>query len=71
LTGEKFIVGTHFYVKPEFRHTAIGKKLHNKYLNVGHNLGVSRVVRQVTKEHSQHLIGKGQKITDVIVEERI
>jgi len=71
LTGEKFIVGTHFYVQPEFRNSAIGKKLHNKYLNVGRNLGVSRVVRQVTMEHSQYLISKGQKATAVIVEERI
>jgi len=71
MTGEKFIVGTHFYVKPEYRKTPIGKKLHNKYLNVGRNLGVSRVIRQVTMEHSQHLLSKGQKITDVIVEERI
>lgn len=71
LNGERYILGTHFYVQPEFRKHKIGKMLHNKYINVGKKLGVSRVVRQVTQEHSKILLGKGQELTEVIVVERI
>lgn len=71
LTGEKYILGTHFYVQPEFRKHKIGKMLHNKYINVGKKLGVSRVVRQVTQEHSKILLDKGQELTEVIIVERI
>lgn len=71
IKSERFIVGVHFYVKPALRKTDIGIKLHNKYKEVGKKLGVKRVVRQVTQEHSTALLNKGQNITAVIMEEKI
>jgi len=71
LTGDKVITGINFYVKPELRKTDIGKKLHLQYLDTGHKLGVKKVVRKVTKEHSKVLLNKGQEFTHLIIEERI
>ena len=71
LTGDKVIVGLNFYVKPELRKTDIGKKLHLQYLDTGHKLGVTKVIRKVTKEHAPVLLNKGQEISHYVIEERI
>jgi organic radical activating enzyme/GNAT superfamily N-acetyltransferase len=71
ITSERYIIGEHFYIKPEHRDTVIGKKLHNAYKRIGHKLGISRVIRRVSQKHSKLLLDKGQKITEVIVEEDI
>lgn len=71
LFGDKMITGTHFYVKPEYRKTGVGKAMQIKYMKVGSDLGITRSERRVTQEHSKVLLGKGQKMTHVIIEEPI
>lgn len=71
MTGEKVIYGLNFYVKPDLRKTDIGKKLHVTYKDTANKLGVKRVIRQVTKSHSEILFNKGQEFTHYVIEERI
>jgi organic radical activating enzyme/L-amino acid N-acyltransferase YncA len=71
ITGDKQIIGINFYVKPELRKTDIGKKLHLTYLDTAKKLGVKKVIRNVTKEHSNVLFKKGQDFTHYVIEEKI
>jgi organic radical activating enzyme/GNAT superfamily N-acetyltransferase len=71
LRGEKIIIGTHFYIKPEYRKTGIGQAMQDKYLSVGRKLGVTHSERQVTLEHSKILLEKGQKMIYAVIEQPI
>jgi organic radical activating enzyme/GNAT superfamily N-acetyltransferase len=68
---DKYIVGLHFYVRPEYRKGEVAIALHSKYKQVGHDLGVKRVVRQTTFKNGEHLKAKGQREVALIIEESI
>ena len=71
MTGDKEIAGMNFYVKPALRKTDIGKKLHLTYIETAKKLGVKKVIRKVTKQHSSVLFDKGQEFTHYVIEEQI
>lgn len=71
VTGERDIIGIHFYVKPQYRKTEVAVKLHSTYKETARGLGVKRVIRQTTETNAEHLKKKGQKVTAIIVEEEI
>jgi organic radical activating enzyme/GNAT superfamily N-acetyltransferase len=71
IKNDRYIVGLHFYVKKEYRKSEVAIALHSKYKQVGRDLGVKRVVRQVTKKNAENLKNKGQKEIAYIVEEAI
>ena len=70
-TGEKYIVGVHFYVQPQYRNTEVAIGLHSKYKQTAMELGVTKVVRQTTLTNAEHLKEKGQEVTAMVVEEYI
>lgn len=71
LSSQKIIIGTGFYVKPEYRKSGIAQAMQDKYLKVGRKLGITYSERQVTLEHSKYLLDKGQKIVRVVIEQAI